>query len=74
MAQWAAKGKLKPGDEFVHESIIGSKFIGRIEGTTKVGDFDAIYPSVEGWARIYGNNTITIDDQDDPYAFGFQVI
>ena len=74
MAQWAAKGKLKEGEEFVHESIIGSKFTGRIEGRTKVGDFDAIYPSIEGWARIYGENTITIDSEDDPYAFGFQVV
>jgi 4-hydroxyproline epimerase len=74
MAQWAAKGKLNEGDEFVHESIIGSKFTGRIEGRTQVGDFDAIYPSIEGWARIYGENTITIDSEDDPYAFGFQVV
>ncbi|HKJ32059.1 MAG TPA: 4-hydroxyproline epimerase [Balneolales bacterium] len=73
VAQWAAKGKLKPGEEFVHESIIGSQFIGRIEGTTKVGDYPAIIPSIEGWARITGYNTITIDD-DDPYAHGFQVI
>jgi 4-hydroxyproline epimerase len=35
MAQWYAKGKLKKGDEFVHESIIGSTFIGRIEEETK---------------------------------------
>ncbi|MFN3849549.1 MAG: 4-hydroxyproline epimerase [Spirosomataceae bacterium] len=74
VAQWAAKGKLKQGEDFVHESIIGSKFIGRIEGTAKVGDFDAIIPSIEGWARIYGQNIITIDPEDDPYAFGFQVI
>ena len=74
MAQWAAKGKLKEGDEFVHESIIGSKFVGRIEGRTKVGDFDAIYPSIEGWARIFGENIISIDPNDDPYAYGFQVI
>src|SRR5436189_616417 len=33
MAQWAAKGKLRPGDEFIHESIIGSTFTGRIEQT-----------------------------------------
>ena len=32
MAQWAAKGKLKAGDKFIHESIIGSEFVGRIEG------------------------------------------
>jgi 4-hydroxyproline epimerase len=74
MAQWFAKGKLKKGDEFIHESIIGSKFTGRVEAVTTVGDNPAIVPSIEGWAKIYGYNTITIDDEDDPYAFGFQVI
>jgi 4-hydroxyproline epimerase len=74
MAQWFAKGKLKEGDSFIHESIIGSKFTGRVEGVTQVGDKTAIIPSIEGWARIYGYNTISIDDQDDPYAFGFQVL
>ncbi len=74
MAQWYAKGKLKEGDTFIHESIIGSKFTGRVEKVTKVGDKPAIIPSVEGWARIYGYNTISIDPADDPYAHGFQVI
>ena len=74
MAQWAAKGKLKPGDTFVHESIIGSRFTGRVEGATTCGPFEAIIPSIEGWARITGYNTIIIDDEDDPYAHGFQVI
>ncbi len=74
MAQWAAKGLLHEGQEFVHESIIGSKFTGRIEGRTTVGSYEAIIPSIEGWARIYGENKITIDPEDDPYAYGFQVI
>src|SRR4030095_2216895 len=74
MAQWYAKGKLRKGDEFIHESIIGSKFIGRIEEETNVSGKPAIRPSIEGWARIYGYNTITIDPNDDPYAFGFQVV
>ena len=74
MAQWHAKGKLKEGDVFVHESIIGSKFTGRVEAVTEVGGKPAIVPSVEGWARIYGYNTIRIDEADDPYAFGFQVL
>lgn len=73
MAQWAAKGKLKVGDSFVHESFIGSKFIGRVEAATKLGEYDAIIPSVEGWAQVTGYNHIIIDD-DDPYAHGFQVI
>lgn len=73
MAQWYAQGKLKKGDEFIHESIIGSIFVGRIEEETTLGSRPAIVPSIEGWARVYGHNEITIDD-DDPYAFGFQVI
>lgn len=74
MAQWAAKGKLKKGDKFIHESIIGSQFIGRVEDTVSLGGFDAIIPSIEGWAKITGYNTILIDEEDDPYAHGFQVI
>lgn len=74
MAQWYAKGKLKKGDAFIHESIIGSKFIGRIEEELMLNDYKAIRPSVEGWAKIYGYNTISIDKEDDPYAYGFQVL
>ena len=73
MAQWAAKGKLKKGDAFVHESIIGSLFRGRVEDETTVGDKKAIIPSIEGWARVTGFNTIFIDDRD-PYKHGFQVL
>lgn len=74
MAQLYAKGKLKMGDEFIHESIIGSKFIGRIEEELMVHGKPAIRPSVEGWAKVYGYNTIWIDKEDDPYAYGFQVL
>lgn len=73
MAQWYAKGKLKKGDVFIHESIIGSKFTGTIEAEVMIGDIKAIRPGIEGWARVYGYNTIKIDDED-PYAYGFQVI
>lgn len=73
MAQWHAKGLLKKGDEFIHESFIGSKFTGRIEEETSVGDFPAIVPSIEGWAVVTGYNTIFLDDED-PYVHGFQVI
>ncbi|WP_020410409.1 4-hydroxyproline epimerase [Hahella ganghwensis] len=72
MAQWFAKDKLKVGDQFVHESIIGSTFEGRIEAETSVGSFSAIKPSVQGWARVYGHNTIWVDSED-PYAHGFEV-
>lgn len=73
MAQWHAKGKLKKGEPFIHESIIGSKFTGRIEEVSEIGGKPAIVPSIEGWAVITGYNTIIIDD-NDPYAYGFQVI
>ena len=73
MAQLAARGKLKLGDSFVHESYIGSQFTGRIEALSQVGQYPAIVPSIEGWARIYGENRITVDPADDPYWQGFVV-
>jgi 4-hydroxyproline epimerase len=73
MAQLAARGKLKNGDSFVHESYIGSQFTGRVEALTTVGDYPAIVPSIEGWARVYGRNHITVDPKDDPYWQGFLV-
>ncbi|MFD2938430.1 4-hydroxyproline epimerase [Flavobacterium notoginsengisoli] len=74
MAQLHAKGLLEKGDEFIHESYIGSKFVGRIEEETAIGDIKAIVPSIQGWAKVYGYNTIIIDEEDDPYAHGFQVL
>ncbi len=76
MAQLYARGELKLGDRFVHESYIGSQFVGKIEQVIELhsatGNIPAIMPSIEGWARVFGKNCITIDD-DDPYAFGFVV-
>jgi 4-hydroxyproline epimerase len=72
MAQRCAKGLMKPGDSFVHESIIGSLFIGGIAAEKTVGNHRAFVPTIEGWARITGLNTIFIDDRD-PYAKGFLV-
>lgn len=74
LAQLHAKGLLQEGEDYIHESFIGSTFTGRIEGITNIEDKIAIIPSIKGWAKIYGQNTITIDPEDDPYAYGFQVI
>lgn len=77
MAQWHARGRLKQGEVFVHESIIGSQFTGRIEREVNgIGGsgLSGVIPSIEGWARIYGFNTICVDEKDDPFALGFQVI
>lgn len=73
MAQLAAKGRLKPGDDFVHESIIGSLFEGRVESATELGGKPAIRPSIAGWARQHGINTIFVDERD-PFRHGFQVV
>ena len=73
MAQLAARGELGVGDAFVHESYIGSQFTGRVEAATQVGNYPAIVPSIEGWARIYGHNTISVDPGDDPFWQGFAV-
>jgi 4-hydroxyproline epimerase len=73
MAQLAARGKLKVGDEFVHESIIASRFEGRVEAAAKVGNHAAIMPSIAGWARMHGLNTIFVDERD-PFRHGFQVV
>ncbi|RUU99883.1 4-hydroxyproline epimerase [Mesorhizobium sp. M6A.T.Cr.TU.017.01.1.1] len=72
MAQLHAKGKLRAGDDFVHESIIGSLFKGRVEKEVTVAGKPAIIPSIGGWARMTGLNTIFIDDRD-PFAHGFVV-
>ncbi|WP_202701544.1 4-hydroxyproline epimerase [Flavobacterium sp. UGB4466] len=74
IAQLHAKGKLKVGEDFIHESYIGSKFIGKVVEETSIGDIPAIVPSIQGWAKVYGYNTIIIDEANDPYAHGFQVI
>ena len=73
LAHLHAQGRLKVGDAFVHESFIGSRFIGRVEAETALGAQRAIVPSVEGSAIATGHNTIWID-QADAFWKGFQVI
>jgi proline racemase len=72
MAQLAARGVLKPGDSFVHESVIGTLFHCRVEAAATVGPHAAIKPSIAGWARVTGYNQIIVDDRD-PLAHGFQL-
>lgn len=72
LAHLHSQGKLKVGDRFVHESYICSRFIGRVEAETKLGDKPAIIPSIEGSAIQTGFNTIWID-RADPFWEGFQV-
>ena len=72
MAQLHAKGRLKAGDEYWHESIIGSIFKGRVETEIEFQGRKAIVPSVSGWARMTGQNTIYLDERD-PFVKGFTV-
>ena len=73
LAHLFAKGRLKVGDAFVHESIIGSRFIGRVEAQVELGGRTAIVPSIQGSAIATGHNTLWID-RADPFWAGFQVI
>ena len=70
LAALYAKGQQKEGEPFVYESILGTLFKGKIIGTTKVGDFDAVVPEITGSAFITGFNTLVIDDRD-PVKHGF---
>ncbi|MGE8066244.1 4-hydroxyproline epimerase [Pseudomonas sp. NPDC089569] len=72
MAQLFGKGRLKVGDTFRHESLIGTIFEGKVEAATRVGEFDGIKPSISGWAEVIGHNTIFVDEKD-PLAHGFQL-
>ncbi|MBE7183265.1 MAG: 4-hydroxyproline epimerase [Methylobacterium mesophilicum] len=72
MAQLHGKGRLKIGDTFRNESLIGTIFEGKVEASARIGSFEGILPSIGGWARITGHNTIFVDDRD-PLAHGFQI-
>jgi proline racemase len=72
MAQLVGRGRLKVGDRFVHESLIGTRFECQVVAEARVGPFAAIRPSVAGWAQVTGHNRIIVDDRD-PLAHGFQL-
>ena len=73
LAHLHAKGRLRNGEAFVHESYIQSRFIGRVEAETEIAGQRAIIPSIEGSAYATGRNEIWIDD-DEPFPQGFQVV
>ena len=72
LAHLAGTGRLREGEPFVHESIIGSRFIGRIRQTLDLNGIPAIIPSIEGAAFATGLNTLWIDPAH-PFPTGFQV-
>ncbi len=70
MAALYARGKLGLHEEFVHESIIGSLFTGRLVAETRVGDFAAVIPTITGSAYITGLHQFMLDPRD-PFPAGF---
>ena len=72
MAVLSEMGVLAEDGPFVHESIVGSLFTGRIVGRTQVGDKPAIVPEIQGSAWITGEHTFLIDG-DDPLKAGFRL-
>jgi trans-L-3-hydroxyproline dehydratase len=72
MAVLHARGQMTRGDTLMHESIIGSRFTGRVLGETAVAGLPAILPSITGRAWITGLHQVLIDPSD-PWPEGYQV-
>ena len=65
-----SRGKIGVGEEFVHESTIGTLFTGKILRTAKVGPYDAVVPEISGRAWLTGWHTYGVDPED-PLRNGF---
>ena len=72
MAVIDAMGLLGSDKPFVHESLIGTRFNGRLASRTQVGEYQAIVPEIEGSAWITGEHTFLVDDTD-PLKEGFRI-
>lgn len=72
LAVMHAREEIALGENFLHESIIGTKFTGRIEREVRVGDRSGIVPSIEGGAWITGYHTHVLD-RSDPLPVGYRL-
>lgn len=72
MAVLHARGELPLGRDFVHESIIGTTFTGRLVRETRVGPHRAVVPTITGRAWITGRAEYILDGED-PFPEGFTV-
>lgn len=68
---WARRA-LGVGEAFVHESIIGTRFIGRIAGITRVGPYEAVVPEITGRAWLWGETRLIVRP-GDPFPAGFRL-
>ncbi|MEV4358433.1 proline racemase family protein [Nonomuraea sp. NPDC049625] len=72
MAQLHARGELPLGRDFVNESFIGTRFIGRLLEETTVGGEPAVVPSITGRAWVTGTAQYFLDPRD-PFPAGFEL-
>jgi proline racemase len=72
LAVLAARGEIEDGADFVNESVISTRFVGRILRRARVGDRDAIVPAITGRAWITGFHQLVVDPAD-PFPEGFQL-
>jgi proline racemase len=72
MAQLAARGELGLGEEFVNESFIGTRFVGRLVERVDLGGVAAVVPEITGRAWITGTAQYLLDPED-PFPHGFQL-
>lgn len=72
MAQLHASGQLGMDQDFVNESFIGTRFVGRLVGETSVGDLPAVIPEITGRAWITATAQYLLDP-DDPFPAGFLI-
>jgi proline racemase len=70
MALLHANGELAIGEPFVNESVIGTRFTGRLVEETRVGDLPAVVPEITGRAWITGRGDYRLE-ADDPFPAGF---
>jgi len=66
------RGLIKVGDPYIGESVIGSRFHCRLESLTRVGDMEAVIPSISGRAWITGSHQHMLDP-GDPWPGGYKI-
>ncbi len=72
MAALYARGQLAIGEKFSHRSIIGSEFVGELTGTTTIGPYAAVLPTITGSAWVTGYSRWVLDETD-PFPTGYTV-
>lgn len=73
LASLYARGQIGLGEDFIYESIMGTRFRGRVLSETTVGNYPAVVPEITGCAYVTGQNTLILDD-DDPFEYGFELL